>query len=127
MLNTYSKMFEKLKDPEYRNLFNSRQIQRLLPMQIKALRVSREMKQEEMAKALQTTQTVVSRIERAKGNLTINTLLKIAEAFDVALVVRFDPINKFIDWVDDLSESAIAPEKSQTILKNMETAAREPK
>ncbi len=115
-----SKLFSKLTDKEYRRLFIASQINKGIPFQIRALRAAREMKQSDLAELAETTQTVISRIEnKGASNLTVQTLVKLAEAFDVALVVRFEPIDKLIEWVDDLSPEKLSPEPSDKILAEL--------
>jgi len=120
MTNTNSKMFHKLKDKEYRKLFISGQIKNGLAFQIRALRQSQEMSQKDLAALTGTKQSVISRIEnKVSSNLSINTLLNFANAFDVALVVRFEPINKLMDWAGNLSPEVMAPRKSDVILSEL--------
>jgi transcriptional regulator with XRE-family HTH domain len=42
------------------------------------------------------------------GNLTINTILRIASGFDVAYVGRFVPFSEAAQWYENLSESALS-------------------
>jgi transcriptional regulator with XRE-family HTH domain len=115
-------LVDKLKSKKYRDLFVASHINKLIPFQIRALRAARNnMTQEELATRADTTQSVISRIQnKGAGNLNIKSLLKLASAFDVALVVRFEPIDRFIDWVDDLSPEVMSPESSETILAEVE-------
>lgn len=122
---THSKLFAKITNKNYRDLFVASQINKGIPFQLRALRAARNnMTQAELAKAAETKQSVISRIEsKGAANLSIQTLLKLAAAFDVALVVRFEPIDKFIDWVDKLSPVAMSPESSQKIISDIERKA----
>lgn len=114
-------MFLKLKDKEYRRLFIAGQIKTGLAFQIRALRNARSMTQKDLAELTSTKQTVISRIEnKGAARLSIQTLLKLADAFDVALVVRFEPIDELIDWADRLSPKAMAPLPSEEILAALE-------
>lgn len=69
--------------------------------QIKGLRESRGWTQEALAKALQTTQSVVARLEhpQAKNPPTVETLLRIASIFDVGLMVRFEGWGQAVAFV----------------------------
>lgn len=85
------------------------------------------MSQQELAKEADTTQALISRIERnGATNLSVKTLQKIADAFDVALVVRLEPIDRLLQWVDDLSPEAMSFPTSAKILVEMEVAAKSP-
>lgn len=116
-----SKLFSKLKDKKYRNLFIAGEIKRTIPFQMRALRGARGMSQADLATAAETQQSVISRIEnRGAANLSIKTLLKLAEVFDVALVVRFEPIDNLIDWVDRLSPDVMSPNTSEDVIRQLE-------
>ncbi len=96
-MNINSKMFEKIKNLEYRRLFIAGQIKHGFSTQLRALRKERKMTQQDLAELAETTQTVISRIENnGAEKLSVQSLLKIANAFDVALVVRLEPIDKLI-------------------------------
>ena len=113
-----SSLLDRLKDKRYRDLFIASQINRIIPFQIRALRAARNnMTQAELAEKADTKQSVISRIQNnGAANLNIKSLLKLASAFDVALVVRFEPIDKFIGWVDDLSPEAMSPKPSDVVV-----------
>lgn len=125
MPSIYSQMFKKFKEKRYRDAFLASQIRRMIPKQVRAIREAQEMTQQQLADAAGTTQTVISRIEKGSGsgNLTIKSLLNLASALDVALVIRFEPIDRFIGWTEHLSSEDIAPRQSQVILTEMEQEA----
>ncbi|HEY9405385.1 MAG TPA: helix-turn-helix transcriptional regulator [Pyrinomonadaceae bacterium] len=120
-------LLAKMKDKRYRDLYVASHINKLIPFQLRALRAARNnMTQEELAERAETTQSVISRIQnKGAANLNIKSLLKLAAAFDVALVVRFEPIDRFIDWVDDLSPEAMSPKSSENVLEEIERGASE--
>lgn len=124
MISTTSNAFQKLKDRARRRRFIANQIKNGFAFQVRALRKDRVLTQQELASEAETTQAVISRIEKnGAGNFNVKTLQKIADAFDVALVVRLEPINRLLDWVDDLSPEAMSPRRSETILAEMEDRA----
>jgi transcriptional regulator with XRE-family HTH domain len=93
-----SLLAEKLRDKEYRDAFVASQIKIGLPMQCRALRENRQWTQPRLAEAAQMTQPRISEIERpGERKLNIETLLRLASAFDVALQVRFVPFSELID------------------------------
>ncbi|MBI5202328.1 MAG: helix-turn-helix transcriptional regulator [Elusimicrobia bacterium] len=62
-----------------------------LAVQIASARARARMTQKELARAVGTTQSVISRIERAEQNLTLATLEKLAKALDADLSVGLRP------------------------------------
>lgn len=112
--------FERVEDKQRRNKYLANQIKIGLRFQLKALRKDRNLTQAEFAELTQTKQSVISRVEnRGADKLSIPTLLKFAEALDVGLVVRFEPIDTVADWYDNLTPSKLAPKKSEDILKEI--------
>lgn len=121
---TNSKLFSKLKDKKYRNLFIAGEVRRTVPFQLRALRSARTWTQADLGIEAEMPQTVISRIENGDAaSLNIKTLLKLAAAFDVALVVRFEPIDRLVHWVDSLSPEVISPRPSAEVLDEMEGLA----
>ncbi len=113
--------FERIKDTQRRNKYLLNQIRMGLSFQMRALRQARQLTQSGLAELLHTKQTVISRIENHKADkLSIPTLLKMAEVFDVGLVVRFESIDAIVDWYDNLTPNKLAPQKSEVILEEME-------
>jgi len=125
MPSIYSRMFKKFKDKRYRDAFLASQVRRMIPKQVRAIRDAQGMTQQELADAAHTTQTVISRIEKGSGsgNLTIKSLLNLASALDVALVIRFEPIDRLIEFTENLSSNDIAPRRSEATLAEMEQEA----
>jgi transcriptional regulator with XRE-family HTH domain len=81
-----------------------------LPIQIRRLRERHGWTQAELAEKAGTQQVVVSRWESPDNpGITLNTLKRLARAFDVALIVRFAPFSEFIDWVCTLSARSFEP------------------
>lgn len=124
---TNSNLFQRLKDKNYRNQFIAGEVRRTIPFQLRALRGERKWTQADLGKEAEMPQTMVCRIENGDAaSLSIKTLLKLASAFDVALVVRFEPIDSLIDWVDNLSPEVMAPRSSVDRLTEMEANAVTP-
>lgn len=71
-----------------------------IAFQIRATRDKCRMTQEDLALASGMTQNNLSRLESPDyGKQTISSLKRIADALDVALVVRFVPFSQYIDWL----------------------------
>jgi transcriptional regulator with XRE-family HTH domain len=92
----------------YRHALVAAQIKRGLPLQIRILRDRRGWSQTDLAARAGVTQGVVSRAEDPNyGNLTLNTLLKLAAGFDVALQVRFVSFSEHARWFEAQDEDTL--------------------
>jgi hypothetical protein len=108
-VNGLSRIWEKLREKAYRDAFVASQLKRGLPTQIRVMLKDREWNQSDLAERAGLKQGVISRAaDPDYGNLTINTILKIASGFDVAYVGRFVPFSDLAKWYTDLSESALS-------------------
>lgn len=108
-MSTFSNVWRKLStSKEYRSAFVTAQFKRLVPFQIRTLRKQRGWSQEQLAENCKLTQGVISRAEDSDyGNLTVNTILRIADGFDVAFIGRFVPFSELDEWFADLSEEKV--------------------
>lgn len=80
----------RLTDRKQRSAYVKAQIRIGLPFQIRALRKQKGWSQSQLAEAAEMRQPRISAIEKpGKGKLNIETLERIAGAFDVGLEVRF--------------------------------------
>jgi transcriptional regulator with XRE-family HTH domain len=103
-----TKLLERLKSKEYRDAYVAEHVKRGISYQIRALRDQRQWSQSDLSQKLGKAQSVVSRIEDPNyGKFTVQTLLEVAAAFDVALLVRFAPISEMLDIVRDVSPAAL--------------------
>lgn len=119
-MDVNSTTFERIEDKKRRNKYLANQIKLGLSFQLRALRKDRDLTQKDLADLLGTQQTVISRIENHNASkLSIPTLLKMAEVFDVGVVVRFEPIDIVADWYDNLSPLKLSPRKSEEIVKEL--------
>jgi transcriptional regulator with XRE-family HTH domain len=109
-VNTKATLIRKLKtSKEYRDAFVDSEISVGLPFQIRALRDSRGWSQKDLADATSMLQPRICAMEQAGyGNFTLNTLKKLAAAFDVALVVKFAPFAELIKWAESFSPDTFA-------------------
>jgi transcriptional regulator with XRE-family HTH domain len=91
-----------LKKKPYREAFVRSQINIGIPFQVRALREKKDWKQEQLAEASSMLQPRISAIERPGGSkLNLETLLRLAAAFDVGLVVRFVPFSEMLRWAKE--------------------------
>jgi transcriptional regulator with XRE-family HTH domain len=102
-------LLKELQDKEFRHAYAARHITTGIAYQIRALREERGWSQAEMGRQAGKPQSVISRLESPNyGKLSIQTLLELAEVFDVALMVRFISFSELVTRTQDLSPSALA-------------------
>lgn len=99
-LNSIERLLERLKrGPKDRAKFVDSQVNKGIAYQIRALRDRQDLSQEDLAQLTGMNQNAISRLESpTRGRPTISTLKRLAEALDVALVVRFVPFSQFAKW-----------------------------
>jgi transcriptional regulator with XRE-family HTH domain len=107
-MNTLRGLWEKLRNRKYRAQFVAAQLKRAIPFQIQTLMKQKNFSQERLAKESGLTQGVISRAANPDyGNLTLNTIIKIAAGLDVAFVGKFVPFSELGNWFTNLSEEAV--------------------
>lgn len=93
----FEELASKCKDKEYRDLFVAEYTYERLPAKVHFLRERKEWTQKQLGDKAGMAQPWVSKLENPNyGKLTIATLLKIAAAFDVALVIDFVPFSRLL-------------------------------
>lgn len=80
---------EQMKDKEFRKAFEEESQRLKIAYQILHLRKKNKISQQKLAKKLETTQSVVARMEAGQQNFTTDTLQKIASAFGRNLKIDF--------------------------------------
>jgi transcriptional regulator with XRE-family HTH domain len=96
-----SEQLAEIRSKEYRHGLVSAQIDVDLPLQIRSLRKHRGWTQPNLAEATGMKQPRISAMEKPGGaRFNLETLSRLAEAFDVALIVRFAPFSELLDWSD---------------------------
>ena len=105
-MTTFEDVWRKLsKNKKYREQYALSLLKRSVPFQIKTLRKKYFGSQADLAQAAGITQGVVSRAEdQDYGNLTLNSVGRIASGFDVAFIGRFVPFSELVRFSLDLSE-----------------------
>jgi transcriptional regulator with XRE-family HTH domain len=120
------KQLAKLKRKAYRDAFVEEHVKTSLPFQIRALREQpdRQWSQAELGMRAGMRQNAISRLEDAEsGTPSISTLLRLARAFDVALLVKFVPFSKLLTEFSDLSFEALSAPSFEQELPQLEQAA----
>jgi transcriptional regulator with XRE-family HTH domain len=102
-------VFERLKaDKGFRDLWMAEHVSTGTAIQIQDLRKQREWSQERLGQESGMAQNVISRLENPDyKNVTMRTLVKLAAAFGVALLVRFVPYSRYLRETDNLSADAL--------------------
>jgi transcriptional regulator with XRE-family HTH domain len=115
-------------DKEYRHAYADEALNATIATQIKVLREQRGLTQEALAREAQMKQSVISRYENVNySSWSINTLKKLAKAFDVFLEVRFRSFETLIESVETLSREAlqVAAFADDPFFKEIQPAAAE--
>ncbi|MCH9050721.1 MAG: helix-turn-helix transcriptional regulator [Proteobacteria bacterium] len=105
-----NRLLRELRDKEYRDAYVEGHVRAGLAFQIRALRESRNWSQEEVGRrAGNKLQSVIARLENPDyGKFSLSTLLELASAFDVGLLVRFVPFSELLNKVSNLSLEKLA-------------------
>ena len=102
-MSTSSRLWRELGDKAYREQIVTEQAKRAIPFQIRALLASRGYSQKVLAERAGLHQGAVSRAaDLDYGNLTLNTIVRLAAGFDVAFVGEFVPFSRFVDYMNRL-------------------------
>jgi transcriptional regulator with XRE-family HTH domain len=97
-----------LDEGAFRTAYLSDQVRTNIAFQIRALRDQRGWTQSKLAEKAGKPANSISRLEDPDyGKLTLTTLLEIAEAFDVALLVQFTEHDDWLNRMNDVSPAAL--------------------
>jgi len=89
-LTNYEKHFRaKMKDKKFKKAFEEERHRLEVAYKISQLRKGKHFSQKQLAKKLDTTQSVIARIESGQQNFTTDTLQKIASVFNKTLKIDF--------------------------------------
>ena len=87
------------KSKERRAAFVESEITVGIPFQIRALREKHRLNQSRLGKLAGMKQEAISRLETpGAGSMNLKTLLKLADALDVALIVKFAAFSELLDF-----------------------------
>ena len=78
-----------LKDPKFRKALKETELEYQIARNIIKARLEKGLTQQQLAKKLNTKQSVISRAENAKTIPSLSFLKRLAEAFDTSLQVQF--------------------------------------
>jgi transcriptional regulator with XRE-family HTH domain len=112
-----------LTNKRFRDAYVWEQLKRHVPFQVRTMRDERDWSQETAGEALGKPQSVISRYESpAYGKLTLQTLLEIAQGFDVGLLIKFVPFSRLVREYEDVSHAALS---AQSVSEKAEAEALE--
>jgi len=101
-------LIRKLGDREFRHGYLEDQVRTNIAFQIHALRNQRGWTQQQLAERTGKPPSGISRLEDPDyGKVSLTTLLQIAEAFDVALLVQFAEWDDWLQRMADVSPFAL--------------------
>ena len=102
------KLIKKLSHSEYRSEYVAEGVKLWIARQIRTLREQRDWSQSDLAAKMDKKQSAISRLEDPDyGQMTVQTLLELACAYDVALMVKFVDYPTFIRETKDVSASTM--------------------
>ncbi|MBU1031553.1 helix-turn-helix domain-containing protein [Patescibacteria group bacterium] len=78
-----------LKDPEFKKLYEESQPEFEIAKAIIRARIARKITQKELAERMNTTQSVISRVEQARTSPSVSFLKRLAAAINATLQVQF--------------------------------------
>jgi transcriptional regulator with XRE-family HTH domain len=107
-MGTFRNRWKKLAaSKKYREAFVAANMKQTVPFQIRALMKAQDLSQAELAQRAGLTQGAISRAANPTyGNLSLNTVVRIAAGFDVAVVCRFVSFGELDRWLDRLHEES---------------------
>lgn len=95
-------------DKSYRHAYSDESLNLSIATQIKVLREQRQLRQKDLALLAGMKQSMISRYEDVNySSWSINTLKKLAEAFDVVLDVRFRSFNDLVTITEGFSRETL--------------------
>ena len=103
-MSTRESKVKKLKSREYRNAYIGEYLHANIAYQVRALRKQRRWDQKKLAESANMLQPRISAIENpSNSKLNLDTLLRLANAFDVALEIRFAAFSDLLRWGESFS------------------------
>jgi transcriptional regulator with XRE-family HTH domain len=98
-----------LSNKQYREAYVAELIKNGIPFQIRALRDQRAWTQAELGERAKKRPNAITRLEDPNyGKVTLRTLLEIASAFEVGLLVKFVPFSRLLKEYEDVSPAGLS-------------------
>ena len=105
-MNARSTKIAKLKsDQKFRASYLRAKLNINVPSQIRALRRKRDFTQVALAEEAGMKQSRISAMERpGETNFNLDTLIRLAAAYKIGLIVKFAPFSEVLDWENGFSQ-----------------------
>lgn len=114
------KLAEEFADKDYAHSYTNEYDDMMLAAQIKVLREAMGLSQADLAALAGMQQTSISRLEQADYNArSVSTLRRLADVFDVALHVSFQPFSKAILDIVNLRKERLLVKRREADLAVM--------
>jgi transcriptional regulator with XRE-family HTH domain len=99
-----------ISNKKFRDAYVHEHIKTGVPFQLRALRTARGWTQAELGERVGKKQHGISRLENPNlgDELSIRSLLEMASAFDVALLIKFVPFSRLLKEYEDVSPQGLA-------------------
>ena len=94
---------------EFRHALTDTEATNRISHQLKAMMRDRGWQQLDLAKESGIASPLISNYVRGYQKYSVQTLKRLARAFDTHLVVGFAPYSEAVDWISDLDPSKLAP------------------
>lgn len=126
-LEENKRLLEELRDREYREEFLSATVRAGIAYQVQVLRRQDGSTQKEFADKTGKKQTQISRLESTEsGGVAVQTLVDIAAALGIGLVVRFVDLAEMLERTEDMSDAALQAKTIEQIVADAADAAEVP-
>lgn len=120
MSEFHDQLWKEFTDPDYRIAYAESFLDAWIALQIRTVREQRGMTQKQLAQALDTTQTAISRLESANySGRTISTLKNVASKLDCRLKVSLETYGSLIGEADKLSTEFLRRPSFKDALTNL--------
>jgi transcriptional regulator with XRE-family HTH domain len=107
-MKIYNELVSQFRDRDFRHGYIDSFVDAGIATQIKVLREQRGITQAQLAAAAGMKQSQVCRLENSNNSSwQVRTLKRIAEAFDVALVVKFEAFGAVLDDIETFGRTAL--------------------
>lgn len=116
-----ARLHRKFANKEYRQAWNDESVRTTIPFQIHANREARGLSQTELGELADMKPNAISRLEsQSYRQFSIDSLLRLANAFDCGLLVKFVPFERMVDEFADVSQTALVVQSFEPSCQNRE-------